>query len=139
MTFSDKLCTRKHRMIRKHIHNDLSEKEERQKGSNPGLQANTFQSQLRECFGQRGIIKHGITGKRSVQPSLLVQNSQFSEILENCPRRQEHNSCFEARAQLPPALLRSAQIPPQHPAGTQCQAQRRAVRPGSWHRPLHIP
>jgi len=31
VTFSDKLCTRKHRMIRKHIHNDLSEKEERQK------------------------------------------------------------------------------------------------------------
>lgn len=90
--FGDRFHMRNHQMIRKHIHKYLLEKREREDAA-PWLQAITFQFPLKEHCGQRRIIKCKVTGKCSVQPSLLVQkNPQFSEILNlaNNPQVAEY-------------------------------------------------
>lgn len=79
---------RKHQM-RKHIHKYLLEKRGGdRKDPAPWLQAITFQFQLKESFGQRGIINYTVTGKCSVQHLLLMQkilNFQRFSVLQTIP------------------------------------------------------
>lgn len=112
---------RKHQVIRKHVHKYFLEKRARHKNDPaPWLQAITFQFQLKERFGQRGIIKYMVTGPNcSVQPSLLVKrnlNFQRYSVLQTIPRLQSTGMLL-GNTEFPPAPLSPVLISPQHPIG----------------------
>lgn len=117
-SFGDRFHVRKHQVIRKHVHKYCLEKRARhKKDPAPWLQAITFQFQLKEHFGQRGIIKYTVTGpKCSVQPSLLVkkkisifsdtQSCKLSQVAEYRDASRQHRiptSTAEPSSDLAPA------------------------------------